>query len=145
MKEIWDCLFTHYGLAYATGFVIFIITLILVSKRVIGFAVTLILLIFALLASLAVAHSDSIKTYFNKLEERSSTMHKESPQETQNKAPSETEASSSEQKESPSSPKSEDQKTLSQQSRTDKILTELKNVYEDLKTFFGEQIEKVQH
>jgi hypothetical protein len=65
MNEFFNCLFSSNGLAYLTGVVIFLITLILVAKRVIGFSLALIFLIFAILAALAVANQDAIKNYFN--------------------------------------------------------------------------------
>jgi cytoskeletal protein RodZ len=134
MKEIWDCLFSHYGLAYATGLIIFLLTLLLVSKRVIGFVMTLLLLIFALLASLAVANSDTIKNYFNHLQERSST-HSSTYQTTPDKT-TQTSTTTTTEKTQTSAPT---------ETKSDKILNQFQNAYEDLKTFFEEQKENVEH
>jgi hypothetical protein len=67
MKEFFDCLFTNNGLAYATGVIIFLITLILTANRWIGFTLTLLLLLIALAASFGVANKESIRNYFNGL------------------------------------------------------------------------------
>ena len=67
MKEFWECVFSHNGLAYGTGAAIFLITLFLVSRRIIGFTLAVVFLIFALLASLAVAHQASVKNYIDTL------------------------------------------------------------------------------
>lgn len=74
MNDFPSCLFSNYGLAYSTGLVIFLLTLFLVYKRAIGFTLTLLLLLFALAASLAVAHQKEIKEYIDSLsKERPST------------------------------------------------------------------------
>lgn len=67
MKEFYDCLITTNGMAYGTGVLIFLITLLLVSKRVIGFTLTLILLLLAIGASMAVSHQNDIRNYINGL------------------------------------------------------------------------------
>lgn len=67
MKEFWECIFSHNGLAYGTGVAIFLITLFLVSRRIIGFTLAVVFLLFALIASLAVAHQASVKHYIDTL------------------------------------------------------------------------------
>jgi hypothetical protein len=67
MNEFFTCLFSTNGMAYGTGVLIFLITLFLVYKRVIGFTLTLLFLLFALGAALAVANQNSIKNYFDSL------------------------------------------------------------------------------
>lgn len=67
MKEFWDCVFTHNGIAYGTGVAIFLITLFLVSRRIIGFALAVVFLIFALVASMAVSHQASVQKYIEDL------------------------------------------------------------------------------
>lgn len=75
MKEFWECVFTHNGLAFGTGAAIFLITLFLVSRRIIGFALAVVFLLFALLASLAVAHQESVKKYIDTLGTEKSNAH----------------------------------------------------------------------
>jgi hypothetical protein len=70
MQDFFDCLISHNGLAYGTGLVIFLITAFLAAKRVIGVTLTTLFLLFALLASLAVANQDSIKNYLNTLDKQ---------------------------------------------------------------------------
>lgn len=66
MTEFFQCVFSSNGLAYTTGAAIFLITAFLVAKRVIGFTFTLLFLLFALAAALAIAHQDAISDYFKK-------------------------------------------------------------------------------
>lgn len=67
MQEFFNCLISTNGLAFGTGVLIFLITLFLVSKRVIGFTLTLLFLLFALAASFGVANKDLIRKYFENL------------------------------------------------------------------------------
>lgn len=66
MEETYNCVIMHHGLAFGTGAVIFLITLLLVSRRVIGFFLSLLLMLIALGASLGIEHQDLIKSYINK-------------------------------------------------------------------------------
>ncbi len=67
MKEFFECVISSNGMAYGTGVLIFLITLFLASKRVIGFTLTLLFLIFALVAAIGVANQDLIRNYLQKL------------------------------------------------------------------------------
>lgn len=58
MNEVIDFLTANTTLAYVTAVVIFIITIVLLVRRIIGVFVTVILLIFALLSGLAIANHD---------------------------------------------------------------------------------------
>lgn len=58
MNEFIDFITANTTIAYVTAFVIFIITLVLVVRRLIGFMVTLLLLLFALLSGLSIANHD---------------------------------------------------------------------------------------
>jgi hypothetical protein len=64
MNEFVSCLISKNGLAYLTGAVIFFLTLFLTSKKIIGFSLTVLFLIFALIAAMAVSHQDLIRSYF---------------------------------------------------------------------------------
>jgi len=66
MNEFFTCIVSKNGLAYLTGAVIFFLTLFLTSRRIIGFTLTLLFLVFALIASLAVANQELIRSYFVK-------------------------------------------------------------------------------
>lgn len=58
MQEILDFFASNNGAAFAVALIIFIITLCLVVKRLIGFVITVILLVFALLSGFFVANAD---------------------------------------------------------------------------------------
>lgn len=58
MNEIIDFFTNNTTLAYTTAVVIFIITIFLLVKRLIGFMITLLLLAFALVSGLAIANYD---------------------------------------------------------------------------------------
>lgn len=58
MNEFIDFITANTTLAYITAFIIFIITLVLVVKRLIGFMITLLLLVFAILSGLSIANHD---------------------------------------------------------------------------------------
>ncbi len=58
MNEVIDFFTNNTTLAYTTAVVIFIITIYLLAKRLIGFMVTLLLLAFALFSGLAIANYD---------------------------------------------------------------------------------------
>jgi predicted membrane protein len=58
MQDILDFFATNNGVALIIALVIFIITLILVVKRLIGFVITIILLAFALISGFFVANAD---------------------------------------------------------------------------------------
>lgn len=58
MNELIDFLTENSTLAYITALAIFIITIILLARRIIGVIVTVVLLLFALLSGLAIANHD---------------------------------------------------------------------------------------
>lgn len=58
MNEILDFFVNNNGAAFAVALIIFIITLLLIVKRSIGFIYTIILLAFALISGLFVANAD---------------------------------------------------------------------------------------
>lgn len=58
MNEVIDFFTSNTTLAYLTALVIFIITIVLVVRRLIGFMITLLLLFFALVSGLAIANYD---------------------------------------------------------------------------------------
>lgn len=70
MQEFFTCLFSTNGLAYGTGLLIFLLTLFLASRRIIGFTLTLLFLLFALVAAFAVANKDLIRNYFETLSKK---------------------------------------------------------------------------
>lgn len=67
MQDFLNCLFSQNGMAYGTGVLVFLFTLFLVSRRVIGFTLTLLFLIFSLVAAFGVANKDLIRKYFEDL------------------------------------------------------------------------------
>lgn len=112
MKEFFDCLFTTNGMAFGTGVLIFLITLFLVSRRVIGFTLALLLLLVALGASFAVANQDKIHAYFDSLDKGKKE---------------DTKTNDSTTKEEPK----KDENTFSE--KLDKVYHDLKDEYEILK------------
>lgn len=73
MQEFYNCLINVNGMAFGTGVIIFLITLFLVAKRLIGFTLTLLFLLFALVASFGVANKDLVRKYFENLSKGSKT------------------------------------------------------------------------
>ncbi|MCE5317231.1 MAG: hypothetical protein LLG04_07700 [Parachlamydia sp.] len=67
MQEFYNCLINVNGMAFGTGVIIFLITLFLVAKRLIGFTLTLLFLLFALVAAFGVANKDLVRKYFENL------------------------------------------------------------------------------
>lgn len=67
MQEVTNFLLSNNGLAFGIAFLIFIITLYLVIRRLIGFVITLLLLAFAIVAGFFIANQDVfrdiLKTY----------------------------------------------------------------------------------
>jgi hypothetical protein len=66
MKEYFDCLIMTHGTAFGVGGAIFLLTLLLVSKRVIGFVLSLILMLLAIGASWAINNETFVRTYLDK-------------------------------------------------------------------------------
>ncbi len=63
MKEFLDCLFSNNAVALAVATLIFLITVGLVAKRLIGFLLTLVLLFFAITSGFAIANNDIVREY----------------------------------------------------------------------------------
>ncbi len=63
MKTLLDCILSNNGLAFGVGTLIFFITIVLIATRLIGFGISLLLLVFALAASLSIANQDIIRNY----------------------------------------------------------------------------------
>jgi hypothetical protein len=80
MKPVIDCLLSNHGLAFATGTLIFLITIIFIATRLIGFWIALLLLLFALAASLSIANQDIIREYLQ------SHLHESTPNNPENKS-----------------------------------------------------------
>jgi len=66
MSNFFECLFSQHALAYGTAAIIFFITLVLAAKRVIGFFLTLLFLLFALAAGMLIANPAVFHHYFEK-------------------------------------------------------------------------------
>ncbi len=73
MGEFVNCVVSTHGIAYLTGLVIFLLTLLLAARHVIGLGVTFLFLLFALIAAQSISHQDSIKEYLNTFSQSSST------------------------------------------------------------------------
>lgn len=63
MEKLVDCLFSLNSVALATAGFIFFITLFLTAKQWINFSVTLLLLLFALISGLVIAHLDLFRSH----------------------------------------------------------------------------------
>lgn len=61
MNEFVDFLLSNNGAAIAIALLIFIVTVWLVIKRLIGFVITIVLLAFALISGFAVANADLVR------------------------------------------------------------------------------------
>lgn len=58
MENFVNYILTNNVIAYTTAFIIFVVTVFLVVKRLIGFVITLLLLFFAIVSGLAIANMD---------------------------------------------------------------------------------------
>lgn len=58
MNDFLNYILTNNVIAYTTAFIIFVVTVFLVVKRLIGFVLTLVLLFFAIASGLAIANMD---------------------------------------------------------------------------------------
>ena len=58
MENFVDYILSNNVIAYTTAFIIFVITVFLVVRRLIGFVITLLLLFFAIASGLAIANMD---------------------------------------------------------------------------------------
>lgn len=66
MKEYFDCLILSHGTAFGVGAAIFLLTILLVAKRVIGFTFSVVLLLIALGASWAINNDTFVRSYLDK-------------------------------------------------------------------------------
>lgn len=71
MREFLDCVFSTNGYAFITGAILFLFTLLLASRRAIGFFGTFIFLLISLGAAFSVKNQDMIKGYFQNTESTS--------------------------------------------------------------------------
>lgn len=66
MKEYLDCLLVGHGAAFGVGAGIFLLTILLVAKRMIGFVLSLILMLIALGAAWTINNEELVRSYVNK-------------------------------------------------------------------------------
>lgn len=66
MEQIYDCLIHKHGLAFGIGTVTLLLTIFLVSRHIIGFTLSLILMLIGLGASYGIEHQDVVKSYWFK-------------------------------------------------------------------------------
>lgn len=66
MKEYFDCLILTHGTAFGVGAAIFLLTILLVAKRVIGFVLSVILMLIALGASWSINNEALVRSYLDK-------------------------------------------------------------------------------
>jgi len=66
MYDFYDCVLLKHGVAWAVGAGIFILTVLLVSRRIIGFYSSLLLMLIALGASMTIEHREQATGYWNK-------------------------------------------------------------------------------
>ena len=66
MKEYFDCLILSLGAAFGVGAAIFLLTILLVSKRVVGFVLSVILMLVALGVSWSVNNEALVREYLHK-------------------------------------------------------------------------------
>lgn len=65
MDQFKEALSSSDAIALIASALIFIVTVVLVARRLIGFLITLVLLFFALVAGLSIANNDIIRHYFS--------------------------------------------------------------------------------
>lgn len=66
MYDFYDCVLLKHGLAWAVGAGIFLLTVLLVSRRLIGFYTSLLFMLIALGASMVIEHREESVKYWNK-------------------------------------------------------------------------------
>ena len=66
MKEYFDCLIMTHGTAFGVGAAIFLLTILLVARRVVGFVLSVILMLIAIGASWAINNESFVRTYLDK-------------------------------------------------------------------------------
>ncbi len=66
MSDFYDCVLLKHGIAWAVGAGIFLLTALLVSQRIIGFYLSLLLMLIALGASMTIEHREEATVYWNK-------------------------------------------------------------------------------
>jgi ABC-type bacteriocin/lantibiotic exporter with double-glycine peptidase domain len=66
MQALSNTLFSNNTLGLVVASIIFVITLILVIRKIIGFVLTLIFLFFAIVSGLAIANNDIVRDYLRK-------------------------------------------------------------------------------
>lgn len=104
MKEYFDCLILTHGTAFGVGAAIFLLTILLVAKRVVGFFLSVILLLIALGASWAINNETIVRSYLDKWipSTQSSSASRPSAASTQDQAPAdETNATQAQQQAQP--------------------------------------------
>ena len=66
MFDFYDCVLLKHGIAWAVGTGIFLLTVLLVSRRIIGFYTSVIFMLIALGATMAVENREKTIKYWNK-------------------------------------------------------------------------------
>jgi hypothetical protein len=68
MNDFFNCVIVNNGIAFGTGVLLFLFTLLLASKRVFGFFFTLIFLLISLGGAMAVKNREGITNYVHELQ-----------------------------------------------------------------------------
>lgn len=66
MKEYINCLILTHGTAFGVAAAIFLLTLLLVARRFIGFTLSVILMLLAIGAAWAIDHEEIVRSYLDK-------------------------------------------------------------------------------
>lgn len=66
MKEYFDCLIMTHGTAFGAGAAIFLLTVLLVARRIVGFFLSVILMLIALGASWAINNESFVRSHLDK-------------------------------------------------------------------------------
>lgn len=66
MEEIYNCIIHKHSLAFGIGTVTLLLTIFLVSRHVIGFILSLLLLLAGLGATYGIEHQDVVQSYFSR-------------------------------------------------------------------------------
>lgn len=66
MKEYFNCLILTHGTAFGVGAAIFLLTMFLVARRIIGLTVSIVFMLIALGASWAIDNKDVVRSHLDK-------------------------------------------------------------------------------
>lgn len=78
MNDLMNCFFSYSGAGFATSLLVFTVTVFLVGRGVLNFSMTLLFLVFSLVAGFIVSNQDVFRDYMTGKEKKTTEQAKES-------------------------------------------------------------------